>query len=358
MTNEDKKNYILNFLFLICILATIAVVLYSMTVITPFIIGFGIAFVLKPVAVLITKWTGFRRKGSAIFVTSLFYVAVFALIWLLGVIIATQLSHLFSGLPTLYAEKIEPELYGIADYFSSIISQLSPQISETLYDIFKNITSSITNVLSTLSTSLIGGITGIAKNVPLYLLTLIFSIVSSVLISVDYHKVTTFFMRQFSAKGQKILLESKIFLVNTVFKMAKAYIIILFITFVELSAGLLLLGTEYAFPIAAITALMDILPFLGTGAVMIPWGIYSIVVTKDLTFGVGLLILYAIITVVRNIIEPRIVGKSIGLHPLVTITAMFAGLKLFGFLGLFLAPIIVLLLKHLNEKELVHIYKI
>ena len=356
MDNNKKKIFILNAIFIVTVIGCIIGISYTLSILTPFVLGFIIACALKPITLFLTKWTKFRRKGAAIFVTTIFYTAISVLIGFIIVLIFGQVKELIITLPDIYFMYIEPTIKNVGNFITKFFAQLSPQISNSIETSFQNLTLSFTNIMTEFSSKLINGVTGVAKNIPLFLLTLIFTIVSSILISVDYNKVTSFFLRQFTPNMQKILLESKSFLINTVFKMVKAYIIILSITFIEAAIGLMLLGTEYAITLAVIIASFDILPFLGTGGIMIPWAIYSLV-SGNVPFGVGLLILYAIITIVRNIIEPKIVGKSIGLHPLVTVTSMYGGLRLLGFLGLFFAPMIVLLVKHLNEEDLIHLYK-
>ena len=108
--------------------------------------------------------------------------------------------------------------------------------------------------------------------------------------------------------------------------------------------------------VAAIIAVLDILPFIGSGLVLIPWALISLL-TGNLHMGIGLFIVYGIVTVIRNIIEPKIVGEQIGLHPLVTLTAMYLGLNLFGFVGFILAPITVLFLIHLNQTGYIRLWK-
>ena len=133
---------------------------------------------------------------------------------------------------------------------------------------------------------------------------------------------------------------------ETVWKMVRAYTVIVAVTFLELLAGLWLLGFQYVLPVAAAIALLDILPLIGTGTILVPWGIV-LIAGGDLVGGVGLILLFALIEVLRNILEPRIVGNQIGLHPIVTITAMYAGLKIAGFWGMLAAPVAVLLGRYL-----------
>lgn len=119
----------------------------------------------------------------------------------------------------------------------------------------------------------------------------------------------------------------------------------LLMTFAELAAGLLLLRIEGAFAIAFLIAVLDILPVLGTGTVLLPWAVIAFAGGKRM--GIGVIGLYLIITVVRNIVEPKLVGKQMGLSPVVMLPCMIVGLHFFGILGLFGVPLLASFLKKL-----------
>ena len=112
----------------------------------------------------------------------------------------------------------------------------------------------------------------------------------------------------------------------------------------------------YIFAISLITALVDIFPVLGTGTILVPWGIYSLV-TGNIGFGIGILVLYAVITVIRQAVEPKLVADQLGLPAYITIVAMYIGTQLFGFIGLFLLPISIMLLKVLNDEGIISIFR-
>ena len=139
-------------------------------------------------------------------------------------------------------------------------------------------------------------------------------------------------------------------------KYLRAYFFIIVITFSELYLGFLILDVEYAVGLALLIAVVDILPVLGTGTILIPWTLICFL-KKDFYLGIGLAIMYLVIAVIRQIIEPRIVGRSIGLHPLVTLASMYVGLKLGGLLWLILLPVAVNVLKNLNEEGKIRLWK-
>ena len=117
----------------------------------------------------------------------------------------------------------------------------------------------------------------------------------------------------------------------------RAYLLILVITFFELYVAFTVLGVDYAFLIAALTALLDILPVFGVGIVLLPWAAV-LLLSRQLYVGFGLLVTYVLIMVVRQIIEPRVVSGALGLHPLLTLFCMYAGYRLYGILGMMIAP--------------------
>ena len=128
------------------------------------------------------------------------------------------------------------------------------------------------------------------------------------------------------------------------------------ITFVELSIGFSIIGIDNAILIALCIAIFDILPVLGTGGVVIPWIVVNLVL-GNFGMAASLTVLYIIVTFIRNVIEPKIVGSQLGLHPIVTLSSMFAGVQMLGAIGLFGFPIGLSLLVHLDRKGTINIFK-
>ena len=132
--------------------------------------------------------------------------------------------------------------------------------------------------------------------------------------------------------------------------MAKAYLILMAVTFSALSCGLWLLEVPNFFPVALLTSLLDLLPVIGIGFILIPWAVISLFQGNRL-LGFGLLLLYLAINLLRSLLEPKLVGKSIGLPPLVTLLSIYAGLQLFGIAGL-LMPCLVLAALFFYQKNI------
>ena len=205
------------------------------------------------------------------------------------------------------------------------------------------------NAVTSLSRRVVGWLGGIASSLPSILFTLTFTVLSTIFFLQDYAGITGFIVRSLPGRWLRPMVESKRYLLGAVQKVLFAYLCIMFITFGEITLGLWLLRVPYFAAIAFAIALLDILPFIGSGLFLIPWGAYHLLISRQTALGAGLLLLYAVVTVVRMWLEPRIVGGRIGLHPLATLTAMYAGLKIFGFWGLLLAPLGTTLLLHLRQ---------
>jgi sporulation integral membrane protein YtvI len=224
-------------------------------------------------------------------------------------------------------------------------------------DFMNNIGASTLGYLKDASSTILGKITDFAGQLPSLLIKLIFTIVSSFFFTIDYYRISTFLILQFKGERREMLLKLKDNGIGTLGKFIRAYAAIISITFVELSVGFWIIGIPNPLFFGALVALIDIMPILGTGAVLLPWSVISFILGNT-KVGIGMLLLYITITAVRQAIEPKIVGQQIGLHPIVTLILMYVGAQLMGVLGLLLLPIIATLLVKLNKEGSIHLFKL
>ena len=357
MGTEKKRDFIINVIYILIVGAVLYITLkYALGWFLPFVIGFGIAFILKPLINLITKKLKIKRKVVAGLTVLVFYATVGALFTLLLFKFGLVMKDLFIKLPSIYLNTIEPLIYELAAKVEDILVNLDPALLEAIKQAITSIADSLGSIISSVSSGAVSFITSTVSVVPSFFIILIFSIISSFFFAMDYEKITSFVIRQFSPKGREIVLDIKEYIVGTLFKIIKAYSILICITFIELSIGLSILRVDSAISIALLIACVDILPVLGTGGIVIPW-IFIELFKGNTALAIGLTIVYVVITVIRNILEPKIVGEQIGLHPLIMLICMFVGVKFFGVLGLFVLPIIMIILKNLNDSGKIHIFK-
>ncbi len=317
----------------------------------PFWLGLSVAYCLKPVTLWLTSHLKLKRRSAAFSVLLLFYLSLGLLLWAAVYLLFQQGSIAVEQLPTLYTEHIQPFFHRCTLGINGLLNDFSPRTAKLLIEKSQEFSGGLSAAVGELSAKALAQATNVAKKIPFWLTTVAFSILCSVFISMEYRSVIDFLLNLFPKRFQPLLLKAKRFLCDSLFGILKAYSILLLLTFAQLFIGFLLLDIAQPLLWAAALALLDFLPFIGTGLVLIPWGIYHLLSGRS-ALGAGLLLLYAILTVIHNLMEPKLVSSSTGLHPLVTLVAMYAGLRFFGFVGLLLAPIAALLFRFLQEEEI------
>lgn len=357
MTIEKRKKFIVNFLFFaIWVLIAFVVLRYGVSALKPFVLAVVLSYILKrPIQFLMRKLK-LPRKWAAIIVVLIFYSTVGLLVSLLFIRALSEVVSIVVAIPKLYEQNVSPVLISLfGNLEQSIISQ-DASLTATLENLLEQFVKSIGEIISDLSMSVVGYVSDFTASLPGLFIEIVLLIISTFFITIDYDKLAGFIFRQLSPKAKTTFVEVKEYVVGTLFVCIRSYALIMSITFVELSFGLTLLRIENAVLIAFLIAMFDILPVLGTGGIMLPW-VGITVLQGDYSLALGLLLVYVAITVIRNIIEPKIVGKQIGLHPILTLSSMYLGVQLFGVIGLFGFPIGLSLLGHLNSKGIIKVYK-
>ena len=383
MTDMDrKKRTITNITYYsIIILIAFLAVRYALGACLPIVAAFFIATALqRPKNFLVRK--SFLKKGSAS-VVSLFALLfiVIALIALIGVRAVEEIRGFISYV-TLQIQNFDVFLTNIEDSVMNFAGNLPAFISETVTESLSTIFTQIREYLAGQSTELTDSITGslgdsfsfswittplsgvisTAKQIPSALIAIVVTLVASCFMASDYEEIMSFIKRQFPREKRKDLSRAKSLLKSTLSKMAKAYARIMSVTFAEMFLGLTVLrligifSSSYIVIISIVTAIVDIIPVLGTGTILIPWTLYNLIV-GNYALAIGLGVIYAVITVIRQIIEPKLVAGQLGISPVVTVTALYLGLKIFGVLGMIVAPVLVTMLKVLNDEGVIHIWK-
>lgn len=306
----------------------------------PFALAWLTALLLQPALVKLTRLTGFSRGTVGLLLLLATAIVGGGLLWWLISRMATELPQLASGLAD-GAEQITGRFSALANRLRAhlpFLSSLSEEKwnslgSEVLEKGFAKLSSSLTAMAGDFLVSLPGGLFA----------TVVFFIASFYLI-VDFEKISTYLSSLLPRRAVQKLggLRRKLF--STTLSYLKAYLILLFLTFGELLVVFLFLRVRFAITLALLIALLDALPVLGVGTVLIPWGALELLM-GDWTRGVVLIVLWLAMTLFRQFIEPRIVGAKLGIHPLAALAAVWAGAKLLGLWGLFFAPVGALLLR-------------
>ena len=357
MELDKKKSFIINSLFIVIILALFYVLLkYAVNLLMPFIIALVIGLILKPVVKFLHNKLKINRKIGAVIMVILFYGVIGTGIILLIIQIEYSLKDIILKIPQTFYREIIPALNRVYENINDWISRLDPDLLDPVQNAYNGLLSELGTFLATFSSKALSAITSYATSLPRTLLDILITVIATYFIAADFDILQKSLVRQFSAKNSVLYENVKIHLGGTITKYIKAYAIIFVLSYAQLALGLWIIGVEKAFLVALLIALFDLLPVVGTGMILFPWTVIAFL-QGNIQRGFGLLILYIFIVVVRNIVEPKIIGDRVGMHPLVALISMIIGLRLFGLIGLFAVPITVALVISLNKADAIRIFK-
>ncbi len=380
-TVEKRRALLINVAYFALIIGAFYLFMrYAFWTVSPFIFAFFIAMLLQKPVSAVTKRTPLN-KGFVSFIAMLFIAIFFVgLVALAGTTVFTELKGFASKLTETF-KSIPEFISGIESWILSLLEPLPDTIESSLAasvnEFTQNLLSSFSQNGAALSptdkTSVmqfdfsalltpLSGVISTASKLPAFLVSIIVFFIATCFITVDYDRIVNFIKRQLPEGKRTALTKTKQLTLSTLGKMIKAYCLIICITFTEILIGLTALNLlgfysgSYRVVISLCIALVDIFPILGSGTVLVPWGIISLL-RGNIGLGIGLLVLYVIITVLRQYIEPKLVAGQLGLPPAATLVAMYLGFKIFGVPGIFMLPLMITVLKVLNDDGVIHLWK-
>lgn len=354
---QKRLAFVINVAFVAVVAAIVYLAFrYAIQWVLPFLLAFCIVSVLNPLIRVIKKNLNIKQEIVSLIVMILIYALVGVLLFLLIMQIFMLIRDALTVLPHHYEQSIQPALIRSGESIFAFLRGLPSEWQEQILSIQDGIIDTVKSFLVNLSQKGVSIVSGITTRIPSFLIAFVFTIMLSFFISMQYDKVVAFFKTQLPPKAQSLIRAMRGIVFDTIVKYFRAALTLMFITFIELCIGLLALRTSNAIPIAAGIAIFDALPFFGTGAIMIPWCIIELL-QGNFRFAIGLAILYAIVTVIRNIIEPKVVGDKLGLNPIVSLTAIYIGFKLFGVLGMIFMPILTQIGMELHHIGAIRLYK-
>lgn len=175
---------------------------------------------------------------------------------------------------------------------------------------------------------------------PNFFVGLMFAIMSSIFISSDYNNIAVQITKLLPKNKRSLIFQTKMYTIKTITKYIRAYLILMFLTFIELIVGFLIIGIENPIGVAALVSICDAIPLIGSGIIILPWCLILISI-GNIKLGLELIVLNIIVGILHSFLEPKILGNQLGMHPLVTLISVYIGIKLFGILGVIFIPIIV-----------------
>jgi len=354
---EKKKSFIVNFMYFLIIAAIVYVIVkYALSLLAPFVLALLVACILQKPIRFLNRKTHLKKKLCGLICAVLFFVILASILSWGGVEAVSGGQRLIINLPSFYNNTIEPMVVDIFSKLEALEIWHNQQVQKVLVDLETQIMDTLAGLAKSISSKAVSTVSGVATSLPGIFIRAILFIISTVFISMDYDKIMKFCIDQLSDKKKALFFEIKAYIVGTLFVVIRSYILIMSITFVELSIGLSLIGIKNVLLVSLFISVFDILPVLGVGGVLIPWATICLIL-GNVGMAASLAVLYVVIVIVRNILEPKIVGSQLGLHPIVTLSSMFAGVQLLGGIGLFGFPITLSLLVHLDKKGVINIFR-
>jgi len=334
-----SRRTIVRILIILAIIICILLVLRLSVYCIPFIIAFILSSLIEPLVSFLEKKVKVPRKIGSVF-------SILLVLTILGTILGLIITRLIKEITNVY-EQINVIFGSMQQFFESMIERvnhlyisLPKTISDTLDQYFAEAARNAQNVLR----PLIDKITSFTLSLPQVLVFLVVTILATYFMTSDKNDINSFIDRQFPVQWMektRIVINN---LFSALFGWMRAQLILMTVTFTELTIAFMILNIQNGLLLALIIAIVDALPVFGVGTVLIPWGLIDII-SGNYQRGISMLLLYVIVLVVRQLIEPKIIGQQIGVHPLATLFSMYLGLQLFGIIGMIVGPVLMVILK-------------
>jgi sporulation integral membrane protein YtvI len=322
---------------------------YLLIWLMPFFVAFVMVSLLQPLIKTLSEKAKLKRSQSALIVMIVFYILVFSTVGLGIFELINMSADMILTFPEWISSVLLPSLVDVVEQAERLLFNILPGMSLDTFAPLYRLLESSESLLLALTPNILVIVQNMITKIPVALISIIVTIVISFFLAIDFEMIKAFVWHQLNKDVQQFLIHFNHKFASTVFKMGRSYALILSITFIQLFIGLLILRVDFAFWIALGIALFDILPVVGTGGIVLPWALISILYGNTF-LGIGLFILYGVITIVRQIVEPKIIGDQVGLHPIVTILSMILGVNILGVIGLFGFPIVISILVKLQEE--------
>jgi sporulation integral membrane protein YtvI len=317
----------------------------------PFIIGFFLSRLALPLSEFMKKKLKTGRRFSCIASSVIVLLACVLAIGFLVFFIYIQLLPFFAGLTDMYSD-FAGQLNTTWDKILAFVEKLPPSVADSV----KNAINALPEKIDFVNL-LIMPVLNAAGSLPTVIFSFIATIVSTFFFVIDNERIRDFLIKAIKPKLYEQVCRTYQHLFSSLFKWLKAQLILCSVCFAELLIGFLILGLEYAFLLALLIAMVDFLPVLGAGTVLIPWSIASLLL-GNFKLAIGLAVIYVVILLVRNTLEPNVVGIQIGMHPLVTLFGIYIGFRIYGFFGMFMLPLLLITIIQLNKWRYIKLWDV
>ncbi|MBR6709757.1 MAG: sporulation integral membrane protein YtvI, partial [Clostridia bacterium] len=349
--NRDFNDLPRRLIWVAALLLALLLLVVSFRYIAPFVIGFAVALMIEPLVRLLTPVAQKIRLGR----TAASLVTVLLVYGILIFLVVFLVNQVFTGVQALMPMIVKWVRSASAALSGWVASIETLELNGVSEDMLLRIGQEITRMLDQLGANaasfaidkilpIAGYAMSTALSVSQVVLFSILSIASTFYFSSDREKIGRGIAKYMPDRMKARVEQLRGGVIQAVFGQLRATLVMFVVTAFELSVGFGIMGLDYAVLLALVIALLDALPVIGAGLVLIPMAIYGFVF-GPIGLGIGSAVMYLVTIVVRQIVEPRVIGKQFGLHPLLTMIAMYVGYMVMNFMGMLLGPILALLCK-------------
>lgn len=310
---------------------------YLLPVSLPFLLGGSLALGAEPLVRFLCEKLGLRRGLATGIGVSIAFAMLALVLMLLGALAVKEVKNLSFILPQAQ-QMIQSGLTSTEGFLLSLSQRMPGSIGAFMTQTVTDLFSGSAALLSKVTDKLLGMATGLLGRIPNGALSFGTGIISSYMISAKLPKLRDGLRRRIPKTWKERYLPALQTVKTSIFAYLLAQLKLAAITFAIVTGGLLILGTRLAPLWGFLIALVDAIPLLGTGTVMVPWALVCFL-QDDHVRAIGLLAIYAAAVTTRSVLEPRLIGKQMGLDPLVTLFALYLGFRLWGVMGMLLSPL-------------------
>ena len=346
---DFKKLYFI--LYIVLVLIVVYLIFKLGIFLFPFTLALFFSIMTQPFSRFLEKKLKFSQKIATIVSIVLFLVIFLGFISLSALRLSGEIYKLSINL-NKYSKEAQSLWNTAIDKIYSLLGYFPEGFDEQVKNSINGFIRIGTSKLGSFINSLINFITSI----PTIILYICITILSTFFISLDKNKIMAFLEQQFPKSWIKKVYNIKREMFNVLGSYIRAQIILMTICFFELLISFNILSflkfnLQYPLIFSIVICIIDALPILGAGAVLLPWSLISFV-TGDINLGLALLVIYFLVLSVRQMLEPKLISQNLGVHPLVTLISMYSGFKFFGVIGFLIGPVVMIILKNVFSREL------
>ena len=314
----------------------------------PFVLALLMAWILNPIIKLIQRRLGISRKILSLLLLILIFAVVGGLVTVLVYNMAVELKALFFNWENIWASALKPAINNIEVYFSDLFAGLPVQVAAVANSALDQLVTWLYNNIPAMASRAGGAAGSFAFSIPSFAVAAIIFIMATFFISSDYPRLRFLALDKLSHQLRNFLGDVKQTAVAAFGGYAKAEFLLSVSVFFILLGGFLLIKQPYAILLAFFFSVLDFIPLIGSGTIMIPWALVDLF-GREYRHAVEIMVIWGVIALFRRLAEPKIVGDHTGLSPIMSLVSIYVGMRLGGVWGMILGPVLCLILLNIYQ---------